>query len=352
MIDSKKIWEKICNNIESYQMSAESTLQIIVENIFDMLLGWDKSLGCITRPQIKFGSSNSGIPDLILSKDRRNRICIELKKFMVGIKERNKEQLFSYMRQLKLSFGILWGNSIQLYFDEISDDEPPICVLEIPFEKENKLGVQLVEQLNYDIFNFDNFKEFCFKQIQLNRNKIDIENKINFLCSSDGVKYIKGLLQIEYPAEVVDNLQIVVNSLKNKNGISKLEYKANKVNYLDNVQLDSNLSKRKGEKTQDWIKRILLYLEQNNLLTEEEIERLQDKEYSKNTLGIQYPLFVDNNIDIIDSTGRCRYWTSWPNKHEKYMGKYYVCSQWWLGQEGQYEYLINKWVSRLINNSK
>lgn len=349
MIDSNKVWKKICNNMENYKTCSEDKLQIVVENIFDMQLNWDKSMGCITRPVIKFGSSNSGIPDLILCKDNHRWVCIELKKYLAGIKERNKEQLFSYMRQLKLSFGILWGNTIQVYFDEFSDDEFPIFVCEIPFEKDNELGIQLIERLYYDKFNFDDFKAFCVKQIELDRNKKDTDNKIKFLCSTDGIKYIKELLQIEYPTEVVEDLEITVSS---KNSPSKFEHKTNNVRYLDNIQLDSNLSKRKAEKTQDWIKRILLYLEQNNLLTEQEIERLQNKEYSKNTLGIQFPLFVSSNTDTFDSSGHCRYWTTWPNKYEKYMGKYYVCNDWWLGKEKEYEYLINKWVSKLISNQK
>lgn len=348
---SKRIWNKICFNMNNYKNSSEDKLQIIVETIFDMQLGWDQSLGCISRDPIHFGSASYGIPDLLLKKNNKRVICIELKKYTNGLKERNKEQLFSYMRQLKLSFGILWGNKIQLFYDELSDDNPPICVCEIPFNNDDELGVKLVGLLNYDDYDYDNFKKFCTDNIKINQNRIENNNKMNFLSSSKGVDYIKSLLLKEYSEDIVNNLDIIVKLKHNETNLimHSQNYKNIDTTSIDLSSIDDELMRRENEKTQDWIKRILIYLDKNNLLTDDELENLQDFEYCKETFGIQYPLLIDDIKKGYDNTGRPRYWSKWLNSNDKYMGKYYVCSQWWRGLKDKYEFLINKWLKKIMN---
>lgn len=349
---SKRIWNKICFNMNNYKNSSEDKLHVIVENIFDMQLGWDQSLGCISRDSIHFGSASYGIPDLLLKKNNRKVICIEVKKYTNGLKERNREQLFSYMRQLKLSFGILWGNKIQLFYDELSDDNPPICVCEIPFNNDDELGVKLVGLLNYDDFDYNNLKNFCIDNIKINQDRVENNNKMNFLCSSNGVDYIKSLLLKEYSEDIVNNLDIIVRLKHNTTNLitRSQNYKNINTNPIDLSSVDDDLLKRENEKTQDWIKRILIYLDKNNLLTDDELENLQNFEYSKENFGIQYPLLIDDEKKGYDNTGRFRYWSKWLNSNDRYMGKYYVCSQWWKGLKDKYEFLINKWLKKIMNN--
>lgn len=56
-------------------------------------------------------------PDFVLYKDEIPQVVIEAKKPNNIQTERNKEQLFSYMRQKKVDFGLYIGEEIQLYYD-------------------------------------------------------------------------------------------------------------------------------------------------------------------------------------------------------------------------------------------
>lgn len=349
MMGSKRIWQKICESMEFNKSYSEEKLQMLIENIFDWQLGWDKNMGCISRQSIHFGSANYGIPDLVLCKNNKKLICIELKKYLAGINDRNKEQLFSYMRQLKLSFGILWGNTIQVYYDEISDVNPPIFVCEIKFDLNNDLGVKLIEQLNFETFNADDFKCFCADLIKLKQNQKDYENKIQYLCSAEGVEHIKNLLKEEYPSDIVDKLDIVVAEHKSANKRLASDGVMVEDEYVEDVNGDRELARKKNEKIQDWIKRVLLNFEENHLLTEQELQNLHNLEYCKNNFGIQFPLLVDNEIDTCFA-GHSRYWTSWPSRHQKYMNKFYVCSEWWKAHETKYEFFINQWINKVINS--
>lgn len=94
------------------------------------------------------------------------------------------------------------------------------------------------------------------------------------------------------------------------------------------------ISNTHNETIQNWIKRILNYMLKNNLLSDEEIYFLHDKEYSKLVFGIGLPFFVDSQRDTIVS-GHTRYW-------QEPIGSYYVCKEWWKEKDKEYETKIYK----------
>ncbi len=337
-MDYKELWEEVCFYVNDHKNDDESKLQIVAEYIFDKL-GWKKYKNEITRPSIQFGASNYGIPDIILSKDNEEVICVELKRYLVCINEKNAAQLISYMRQRKLSFGLLFGRTMQIYYDKIDDNKPPLKICELIFNKENKIGIELIQQLYKDNFSKKNFEEFCFKKLESKKKEKEFNEKQNFLCSPEGVKYVKDLLLIEYPEEVINELDFKISRKK-----EPLKIIINDINKFPKnssiISENSSLSRDENEPVQDWIKRVLIYLVKNNLLTEVEIERLHDKEYSKDTFGIQFPLLCDDKNDTLISGNR-RYWTKWT------LGEYFVCSQWWKDKEDVYEELITKWINKI-----
>lgn len=88
-----------------------------------------------------------------------------------------------------------------------------------------------------------------------------------------------------------------------------------------------------AESIQDYVKRLLTRMYERGDLPKEEIERLQNLDYSKIMFGINYPLLITDYNDIFDLYGHARYWINF-----KLAEKYYVCSQWWKDHERQYNY--------------
>jgi hypothetical protein len=342
MNNEEELWNKICDKINNNKDIKEEKLQFFVENDVFYELGWKKSDNYTSRPTIPFGSKNYGIPDLILQKnDKEHLICIELKRYVTGINNKNEVQLFSYMRALKLSFGILFGNVIQVYYDDFEDKNDPIQVCEIQFNADNKLGVELLENLEQENFSKEKFTEFCKRQIELKNDKKEIDSKSEFLCSDKGIEYVKNLLLIEYPKDVVDNLNIYISKKRTNdlnivnpsillpkrlyNNINYNSYQDIKLkdNFYQGIKLKDNSYERlSGEKIQDWVKRILTKSINDNKIDNEEMESLHNLEYSKTYFGIDFPLLCDNYYDIFINNHQ-RYWSSW-----KLVNKYFVCSQW------------------------
>ena len=97
-----------------------------------------------------------------------------------------------------------------------------------------------------------------------------------------------------------------------------------------------------NQSVQDFIKQTLTTLFKNNLLTDQMISQLQNKNYSTNNFGIQYPLLEISSAKIRDNKGHLRYWTRFK------VGKYFVCSQWWKDNFSLHDSLIARWLRSLV----
>jgi len=106
------------------------------------------------------------------------------------------------------------------------------------------------------------------------------------------------------------------------------------------------LDKDDTESVQDYIKMIMRLLLNNKTLSNDEIERLQDKKYCKNVFALQFPLIRNIAQGYKDSVGKNRYWSK-----EVFGGKYYVCSQWWKAHHSTHLLKFKEWLIRLQDES-
>lgn len=351
-MDFKDLWGKICYDVNEHRGLEEAKLQISLEGILDNLLGWERRKGELTRPTIPMASSLSCKPDAMLCKEGKEFLCVELKTFINGQKERNEQQLISYMRQRQLWFGLLWANNLKVFYDDRNDDNEPEPICEINFDEDNSLGVELITNLYKENFTFENFQNFCLKQIEAKRKEDETKKAVDFLCSDKGIEYIKTLIQIEYPEEVVKHLKInVTNDLFNnvsihnfnktlKNYVSVAHFD-NAPNYVGEISDD--LKRRENETTQQYIRRVLYNLFRENKISDSELEKLHNKNYCQQTFGINYPLLFDTREASFLGNG----YRSWSDT----ISNYYVCSQWNDKRCRQiYEDNIVEWINRLNRN--
>jgi hypothetical protein len=101
-IPNMEKWNEICFRIKNHKNSSEKEFQQEVEFIFDKL-GWSKfKEEMISKKAIPIGSAQRLIPDIILKNNDKEVIVVELKKNNISSTLRIEQQLFSYMRQLKV----------------------------------------------------------------------------------------------------------------------------------------------------------------------------------------------------------------------------------------------------------
>ena len=142
---------------DKYHALIESQLQ---------LLGWAKYKGEIChKPNIPIGNRDHIQPDILIKDNEENLFVIEVKRPVHIQTERERLQLESYMRQLKVDVGIYVGENIEIFYDA-PKEKSAASVLKVPLKLDDRLGAKFVEKFSKDIFSRDAIVKFCEERIQ------------------------------------------------------------------------------------------------------------------------------------------------------------------------------------------
>jgi hypothetical protein len=161
------IWNDLCFRINNKNKhTTERDFQTIAETFFEKL-GWSqRKHEIITQKTISLGASNSGRPDIIIANNDEEIFVVELKKPNIEITQRNEEQLFSYMRQEKLDFGILFGEKLQLYYELPKVKKNPVKINEFPFEEDLIEGIEFLRLISKNEYSHEKLENYCKENIE------------------------------------------------------------------------------------------------------------------------------------------------------------------------------------------
>lgn len=194
---------------------SEREFQHCIFFVFRYCLRWQNSI--VAEECIPIGATNTIRPDFVLYKDEMPQVVIESKEPNHVQTERNKEQLFSYMRQKKVDFGLYIGEVIQLYYDEPTDAELPLLIFTLEYNKDNQYGFDFVDLFNFVNFDKKRLADYCTNRIQEIQKKKQLDADIQYLTSDEGEKFCKYLLKSHYISKgyseadveiLIDNIDI------------------------------------------------------------------------------------------------------------------------------------------------
>ena len=237
-------WNEICfllsDNIRT-DISESDFEQNVVQAL--RVLDWKEYSGDIEiRPSFQVGAANRITPDFVIKdSDNRKLFVIEIKQPNIPLNSRFQQQLFSYMRQLKLEYGILIGQGIQIFYDgDLAKQEDPILLETIKFTKDNEKGLKFVEIFAKENFNQESLRNFTLNGLKkLNRReehkeltkKLLDENyqaKISELIKQDFLDEYDG----ELIASVLENLTVEIrakNALPKQSELPKREFSKQRI---------------------------------------------------------------------------------------------------------------------------
>jgi len=187
----------------------ESIYQREIENCFK-ILGWRKTNNTLqSQITIPIGSNNFIRPDIVLQKENDSGTCVPL--IAVEIKrpdnikrERQELQLFSYMRQLRLNFGLYIGEKIQLFYDTQDNKENPIAnpvpVLTVNIKDTDNNGEIFCELFTYSSCSADRIESFCKDSLKRKQEYSRLKERISdfVLDAEENIKkLIKDMLLTE-----------------------------------------------------------------------------------------------------------------------------------------------------------
>jgi hypothetical protein len=219
-------WNEICFLL-SENIRSDIRESDFEKNIIQALrvLDWKEYLGDIQiRPSIQIGASNRMTPDVVInSSEKRNLFVIEIKQPSLPLNTNFQQQLFSYMRQLRLEYGILIGQVIQVFYDgDLANHDDPVLLETIEFEKDNYKGEKFVDLFSKKSFSTESLNSFTtnsLKKINRRTDKKVLAQKILSLdYEKEVIKLIKQDFLNEYDSELIDSVlsEISIN-ISNQN---------------------------------------------------------------------------------------------------------------------------------------
>lgn len=164
-----KVWNYLCDEIAKDKSKdlKEDAFQKRISLFFQSALYWS-SINDELREQYKIDFAHTkGRADIVLLKDNKIEIIIELKKPNHVQDAENIRQLADYMKVKSCLFGVYLGEKLELYFNEPYNNQEPKLVTSIAFVKDSKQGKELLDLLQNINFSAEALKTYCEKQIKL-----------------------------------------------------------------------------------------------------------------------------------------------------------------------------------------
>lgn len=196
-------WNEICADLRNCQARNVSECEYQKQVALDLrLLGW-KLYAQEIREQvtIEIGAANALRPDFVIYKDEKPQFVIELKKPQHVQRERERIQLFSYMKQLNLKIGLYIGEHIQVFYFDATKDEEPRLVFYVALETNSEDGKKFVELFSRENYSQENLMEFCQERMEQLHQQELLSNELNRLTSEDGRMWIYDILRQKYGEE-------------------------------------------------------------------------------------------------------------------------------------------------------
>ena len=207
-------WKEICfllsENIRT-EISESDFEQNVIQTL--RVLDWKEYSGDLQiRPSFPIGASNRIIPDIVInSSEKRNLFVIEIKQPSIPLNTKFQQQLFSYMRQLKLQYGVLIGQVIQIFYDgDLTEHDEPVLLETIDFEKDSQKGQKFVELFSKENFSYDSLNTFTQNSLKKINRKNEQKILSQIILSPDYELKVLELIKLDllnkYDGEIIDNV--------------------------------------------------------------------------------------------------------------------------------------------------
>lgn len=352
-MDYKLGWNYLVSEYKKNLDAKEDKIHTLWVSYFAMpfLFNYSNSDDIDSKRSLHIGSKDREIPDIILRSNHKDLCVVELKRYSLSKNTDFEKQLLNYMSHtdIRLSIGVIICKTIDIYYYNQATNEKE-C-LEIPFVEDSELGEKFVDLFSRENYSEENITRFIREQ---NVSRIS-EEKIK---SETTVALIKQLLMEHFcerfdtglVTRVVSELNISVNEVKSL--ISPIIRESSPLTKIGDEKRTVTLNgtilpvyRNDNQRVKDFIKKTLTVLFDKKILTKKEIVSLQNKKFSMETFGIQYPLLAKNYADTFELSKRGTLVSRYC--HNFTVGNFFVCSQWSLDFFDSYDKLIAQWLINL-----
>ena len=332
-------------------------------------LGWSKVRGEICpKERINVGSHNQIEPDITIKLSDQPAFVIELKRPRNAITPRQEQQLLSYMRLRKTSFGLYIGDDIKLYYD--TNEDLPTEVWRTDLALDAASGEEFVDLFHHDTFSRQRIESLCHAQahtIKTRQAMADFQQSLE--ADQDGT--IRRVLTDYFVLQKRCDPAIVEEALNRLHFATQTDSTGDKGHATPLAQsakggrLATHQAKHKRDTTkysldggkQFFFKRkfvrevVAKYMEENPSLTYEQLTQI----FSRNLQGTSYGVL--RTLQSIDSSKQDK-----KDLYTRYVlddgltltsadgTTFAVCTQWDVNNFPNILALLNKWGWNIVTN--
>ncbi len=183
------------------------------------ILGWSEFLGDLKiRQSVNIGASNRVTPDIIVKSGDKNLFVIELKQPSLTFNSEFTKQLTSYLRILKLEFGIIIGEKIQLVYDgKLTENNEAFIFEEIEFKRNNSKGVDFVNLFSKENFDLAKIENFVTGKLEERKESKIVKQLKEKLLSDNFIEELKDTIKVELLTEYDEKIvEIILDQISIK----------------------------------------------------------------------------------------------------------------------------------------
>lgn len=333
-MDAREKWEFLVDCYNKNKNAPEQRIQRDWENLFVEIFSYSKLLKEVdSQRSIQIGSTVRTIPDIIIhNKEQGDLFVVELKQHTLTT---GTEQLFSYLKLLKVDLGVLICNKIYLYDYDITKDDDKQAFVEIAFTKDNPDGIKFVELFSKASFDRQHIKNLIQERKKEKENIHAIQQKVT-------AEFVRQVLQEQLSEtysqeEIQQALEGIVITVDKKVAMPPTPFIPSSTQRQSNppipIEGDPYPTMKIGKIANEILRERL-----SQGISEQELIHLQKAEYSKKFLGINYPLLAKNRyVDDKNGIPHSRYYAEQVIINGSY---FYLCSEWYKSNR---PYLL-KWL--------
>ena len=337
-MDAREKWEFLVDCYNKNKNAPELRIQRDWENLFVEIFGYSKlSKEVDAQRNIQIGSTVRTIPDIIIhNKEQGDLFVVELKQHTLTT---GTEQLFSYLKLLKVDLGVLICNKIYLYDYDITKDDDKQAFVEIAFTKDNPDGIKFVELFNKASFDRQHIKNFIQERKKEKENIHAIQQKVT-------AEFVRQVLQEQLSEtysqeEIQQALEGIVITVDKKVAMPPTPFIPSSTQRQSNppipIEGDPYPTMKIGKIANEILRERL-----SQGISEQELIHLQKAEYSKQFLGINYPLLAKNRyVDDRNGIPHSRYYAEQVIINGSY---FYLCSEWYESSANNDRPYLLKWL--------
>ena len=186
-------WSDICADLRDESQTNEKEYErAIAKVVFRWGLKWNRNQ-IKQSEHIQYGS-RSLKTDITLYKDDRLQTIIEVKKPNTDINNIILEQLTSYMAIRDVKVGIFIGRNIEVFYKDTNGGSEPKNILSVNLDGIDPNGVDFITLFKEDTFSIERIEKYYQEWKRIKENEQRINDKAEFLISSDGTETVKNLL--------------------------------------------------------------------------------------------------------------------------------------------------------------